>query len=841
GRASPEGYGTGDGNEDATQGNEFLALLFDWLYNDMTADQRAVMINSLEWRTDHIMNTFSFRTGRSSGAMIRLTFRSDNQPQTIEAEDFDLSGSAEIIEHEKASGKKLVELAGEDARLETTVELEPAEYILEVAGYGPSGAQDAFYVSINDGPPERMYINDWGKKITRFKVEQAGTHTVAITADPNEIGMTIDRVTVRVHEDHRLKLPQTEEWSEIDWDVPVPSGATNAVLEFFNYYAGGNVWWSQPAAMSDGENLLTNTALEPADDDTPADWRFHPYSTESTSEYDADGGPDDAASVGIICPDSTDRGSWGQTIAIGDQKTINVSGWYRTGGLMLSAPLKAGGMAGMISSHPYESGMDTAVCGLALAGHSDLGDEWFEVCLNYLIGINCGHGFDQAWNEGAGYGTSKCKWLANATMYYDTALPEANLGLNPFYDNITDWFSRVIPVGMDHHCWGNQRNASRGNHLAHFRKFAYLTGDGTDLLNWQEYGGELFRNFRPWIEYVLPGYYEEPVPEPEETYSRAFDIDGWAMAASGPPSLGSTYEEGTGVIFQCRPRGGYGHSFNSDGSVQLHAYGQMLNHGGGSSANKDAFAYHTMSHNTILVDGLGQAQPGGGMLHPTYGHICGYEVGDNYVYFSGDVTRCYPEEPGRYSRWGLPMDSVYERRALPYLESYIRHVLYVNEEYFILYDDLQSSQPATYTWLYHIMPEEPFEFDPDTFTCRYTVGDVPVLLKHIYRADELRMDDRRGEDGLVNPVTGEDYREFRIGDILSAHHLWVSNEEPAEQWRFLSVVYPQPPGGQMPAIEALDDNTVRVGDDVICFDPSSDHAADADIVVEVAAFRAESE
>ena len=59
GRASPEGLG-GDGNEDATQGNEFLALLFDWLYTDLTEDQRNVMIHSLEWRVDHWMNSFAW-------------------------------------------------------------------------------------------------------------------------------------------------------------------------------------------------------------------------------------------------------------------------------------------------------------------------------------------------------------------------------------------------------------------------------------------------------------------------------------------------------------------------------------------------------------------------------------------------------------------------------------------------------------------------------------------------------------------------------------------------------------------------------------------------------------
>ena len=501
--------------------------------------------------------------------------------------------------------------------------------------------------------------------------------------------------------------------------------------------------------------------------------------------------------------------------------------------------VRTGGMSGMLDSHGYEAAMDTAVCGLALYEHSQIGREWFDLILNYLIGVTCGHGFDEAWNEGAGYGTSKCKWLMNATMYFDTSLSQAHLGRNPYYRRIGEFFRRIIPVGMGHHAWGNQANASGRNHLAHFRKFAYLTGDGRFLLNWQQYGGEEFSTFRPWIEYVLPAYYDRPEPKPENDTVGLFPIAGWVMAATGPPSLRSTYENGLGIIFQCRPRGGYGHSFNSDGSFQLHAYGQMLNHGGGSSANRDAYAYHTMSHNTILVDGLGQAQPPTGQLYPTYGRIAAFSRGEDYVYFAGDATRCYPRAPGKYSRWSLPLDDVYQKRALPYLDYFIRHVLFLRGRYFVIYDDLSCSVAATYTWLYHILPQEPFDFDESTFTIDYALGDVKVRLRHLAHPERLNLDDRMGTEAFVNPFTGEDYRQWRRDDILCAHNLWISNTVPAQQWRFLTVVYPARPGETVPAIERLDDFTVRVAEEVISFNPNSPYARDADFVVDVPAIRPE--
>lgn len=714
GRASPEALG-GDGNEDASQGNEYLALLFDWLYQDLDDAQRQVMIGSLNWRVEHLLKTFAWHSRGAGGAMLRLTFRNSK-----------LQGEA------------------------------------------------------------------------------------------GQLG------------DQRFFPAPSDDWQSFNWRVRVPQGATDVTVEPFNYYAAGETHWDtlHVRGSETGPDLLRNGDFSQAAGDRPANWSASVYGTTAKVGYDRTG----SGSINIRCADSTERGAFSQTVELQGARELVVEGSCRTVGL-LAAGVRPTSLAGMNASHQYEMGMDTAVCGLVLYEHSAVGRRWFEIALNYLIGINCGFGFDQGWNEGAGYGTSKAKWLINATCYYDSALPDADLGRNPFYRDIGDWFCRIIPVGMDHHAWGNQRNASRGNHLSHMRKLAYLTGEGRFLYNWQQYGGETFSNWRAWIEVALPYFYQEPKPAPETTNVRLFPISGWCMAATGPPSDRRTYETGAGFIFQCRPRGGYSHSFNSDGSVQLHAYGQMLNHGGSSSGNGDAIAYHSMSHNLILVDGLGQAQPSSGMLHPSYGRIVGFEQGDDYVYVAGDVTNAYPHEPGNFSRWSLPLDAVYTQRALPYLQRVIRHVLFVKGKYFVLCDDLQASQPATWTWLWHILPDEPLRWDAGSSTLDYTVNKLPVKLL-LATSGAVTFEDRRGEQEMVNPLTGEDYRKLRKDGPLPAHNLWVSNADQAANWRYITVVYPQPPGGTIPAIRKVDDSAVKVGDDVIRFGDG-----DATIRVDLAAFR----
>ncbi len=487
---------------------------------------------------------------------------------------------------------------------------------------------------------------------------------------------------------------------------------------------------------------------------------------------------------------------------------MNSFAWRRKGRVPSSS------IAALCSSHQYEGSMDTAPIGLALYEHSPMGRTCYELMLNYLIGVTNGFGFEEAWNEGPGYGNSKMKWLMNATIYYDTALPEARLSRNPYYRRIGDFFSRVTPIGLPHSPWGNgsaNRGYYRSNRVANFRRLAFLTGDGRFLRNWRESGGRGYAPWRLWIEYVLPYYYKAPKPALETDFVRLFPVAGWVTAASAAPSSPAAFRGGVGVIFQCRPRGGYSHSFNSDASFQLYAYGQELNYGGGSTANKDAFAYHTMSHNTILVDGLGQAQPRG-CVWPEYARVCAFQRGEQFVYFAGDATRAYPAKPGRYSRWGFPLHRVYRQRGLGHLRRFVRHVLFMRRRYFVIFDDLRTApeKPARFTWLYHVLKAKPFEMKPDAGTLRYRVGDVDVRLQHVANVKGLQWQDRRGLDAMRNPFTGEDYRRWRKKGPLPQHNLWITNKKPASQFHFLVVICPTKAGQPTPRIQRVDDFTVRV-------------------------------
>lgn len=504
---------------------------------------------------------------------------------------------------------------------------------------------------------------------------------------------------------------------------------------------------------------------------------------------------------------------------------VNSFSWKRDNGNRIHP----NSIALISSSHQYEAFMDTLPACLALYEHSQIAKDAFDLGVNYLIGVTNGFGFEEGWNEGAGYGNSKMKWLLNATIYFDTAFGDVEFGKNPFYRAIGDFFIHITPAGLQHTSFGNgglSKGRIHGNRIANFRKLAYLTGDGRFLKN-RDQSRKMFTisYHRPWIEYILPHYYQKPQAYEEDTRTKLFKVAGWVTAVSKLPSSYEDYDEAVGMIFHCRPRGGYSHSFFNENAFDIHAYGEVITHGGGTTDNSDRYADETMSHNSILVDGKGQYQYGyyplskyGGYYHRAphkrAGYIVAFDKGENYVYWVGDATNAYYE-------------------SAPYLKRFRRHVLFVRDKYFIIFDELRTDlahQPGRFYWLYHIYPDVSIEFDKEKLEFQYQIGKTRVKVKHIANSDDLLYEDRQGLDGLINPVTGEDYRKYGQDDRLFTHNIWINNSTPTNEFEFLAVIFPYKETETEPVITKLDDLTVKVEyggfKDVISFDVNSTYSPD---------------
>ncbi|MCK4720431.1 DUF4962 domain-containing protein, partial [bacterium] len=426
-------------------------------------------------------------------------------------------------------------------------------------------------------------------------------------------------------------------------------------------------------------------------------------------------------------------------------------------------------------SHSFEGIWVTFPAALAIYEDSEIARECFDLCINWLVGVGSAHGFDEGWNEGPGYGNSKLKWLINSMLYLDSVFPEFKVGINPWLRRECEFFCRITPVGLKNAPWGHGsgRQRNEGDRITNFRRLAYLTGDGLLLRNWKETGGVgTFRSNRIWTEFPLKAFYKTPEERVEKDPVGFFPLAGCVMAGTKPPSTKECYETSVGMIFQCRPLGAYSHSYASENSFHIYGYGEDLTHAAGTN-QQEPHSFHSMSHNTILIDGLGQTQ-----THPPetarVGYIRAFQRGEGYVYWAGDATNAYPKYPlVRAGDWWPKFDLLYRFHALNYLDRFIRHVIFIRGKYFIIFDDLSCSKPAKFSWLYHILPHEPVQFDENNWTFDYRIGDVPVRISHIAYQNDLEFIDMKGDNGFKNPITGEDFTKD-LRRVKDRHTLFVA-------------------------------------------------------------------
>ena len=515
--------------------------------------------------------------------------------------------------------------------------------------------------------------------------------------------------------------------------------------------------------------------------------------------------------------------------------TMNSFAWRRNNG----RSMRSSSIALNCSSHSYQNVMATLPGALAICDESEVAREALEVGIHYLIGITNGFGEDEAWNEGPGYGNGKMKWLTDATWYLQTAIPELDLGKNEVYSDYCDFFARVTPLGARHCSFGNRGYSERdwaSSRITTFRRVAMLRGDGHAMQNWidtrrrlKDLRGISAMPYSPWIDYVLPFYASEPEPNVEDRLARLFPVEGWVTVSSAPPSDHDGQKDAVSMTFACRPRGGYSHAFRNENAFDIHAYGETIAVGGGTTSNLSRFANHTMSHNSVLVNGREQ-QAAGRKNQPSCGRIIAFKQGGDFVYWAGDATAAYAPDAG--------------------LERFVRHVVFVKDAYFVILDELaltDDQPPGTFQWLYHVTPDVPLHFDRQTSRLRYAIGKTNVIVQHLAHVDDLTYQDRPGVEGLTNPLTGEDLTAMRKRDKpgikkkapqpLPAHHVWISHRTPRQKMQFLAVIAPFREGEREPRMKPAGASGVRVQfrdqETVIAFDKDTQ----ADIVVDTTAIR----
>jgi len=435
------------------------------------------------------------------------------------------------------------------------------------------------------------------------------------------------------------------------------------------------------------------------------------------------------------------------------------------------------------------------------------------------------------------------------------SFPEWGLTNAPIYADMANIFAYLEPVGYGHDseiepdCWGVQGGAP-GTYLGQWQFTRFY--DVACFLN----NGALMRQYNrttaftriateePLLEIFTPFYFPPPAEANAPSTTFLDQVRGWAMSASAPPTDWGGYTNGVGFIMAARPSAaGRLNGTYIDGQVEMWAYGAHVTSGGSGN-----YEEHPMfQNNPLFVDGISYNNPNPAVSDPWYARFTAFTNTQDYTFVSADLTKAFAR-----TNWNTPgyqniLQTFYSQatNARPYIANVDRSVLFVHKRYFVIYDQMQTTQPAHFQWKWNVwrptvsMNAANCSF---SYTCTnsYNGSNVTVYVAHVVNPALMSVTNMTtganlfGNDpantAKINPFTGENYNLPSWDRYYPDHYwpywansIWIQNVTPATNWHFMTVVFPVKWGQAAPVITRVDDNTVQVqqgGDnDTIQFTP----------------------
>jgi len=388
--------------------------------------------------------------------------------------------------------------------------------------------------------------------------------------------------------------------------------------------------------------------------------------------------------------------------------------------------------------------------------------EWLDYTLRLLWSVYPAWGNpDGGWAEGPGY------WNAYIGMLQPVVLLLDGIGV-PFKDKPfcreNGWFGLyAVPAGGKMRPFGDGHEGSVGR------------GDGEVIYRWSTlhrspywrwYAEQLgagpgaavgeFGFLDPTLEAKAP----DDIPQ-----ARVFpDIGVAALHSDLAYPDADVY-----LLMRSSPYGSVSHSHASQNAIAINAFGEALAISSGyyqlyASPHHAQWTWETRAHNSILVDGEGQVK----RSPASRGRIAAFDDREECSYVVGDATEAYG---GRLRR-------------------FLRRVLFIRPDTFVICDELQAAKPATFQWLLHAREE--MSLDPAAQTALIAAGDARLLTRLVAPAG-LTLSQERGF-----PVAPE-------REAPDQFHLTAATTTAAERETFLSVLSAYRAGDEarVPEAEAM--------------------------------------
>jgi hypothetical protein len=408
---------------------------------------------------------------------------------------------------------------------------------------------------------------------------------------------------------------------------------------------------------------------------------------------------------------------------------------------------------------------------LSLLGEEEQAEEWLDYVLKvYSAFYPPWGGDDGGYSQGPTYLCAYLNWMLQFLHTLENATG-IDLHQKAFFRNVgyfilyaQPFFAQMIPFGD-----GTPGKPGRSSQLD-MRRLAQKFREPTfqwwaDQLSLGksavESAPEGLLEFL-WHDETLVGRRPTDLPS-----SRCFFSVGEVAMHSDPTDA----ESDAYLLLWSSPFGAWSHGYADQNSFYLHAFGKALAISSGyypwyGSPHHVQWTWQTKAHNSILVDGEGQVTG----TRASRGKVEEFVTGEHFDYTRADATEGYG---GRVTR-------------------FLRHVLYVRESggpgWFVIADDLEARQPATFQWLLHALSQ----MTVVASKAEVTIAAEEAGLRVVMLAPR---DLTFAQTDQFDPVPERDFRP--------QWHLTVSTRSPARSAGFLAVLEPfRAPGARRPDASA---------------------------------------
>ena len=442
----------------------------------------------------------------------------------------------------------------------------------------------------------------------------------------------------------------------------------------------------------------------------------------------------------------------------------------------------------------------------AFATYGDLpeADTWTDYCYNVWLARFPGLNKDGGWHNGDSYFTVNTRTLIEVPYYY-TKLTGFDYFSDPWYtNNVMYTIFQQPPFSKSGGNGSSHQNVARPNSI----RIGYL--DALARLTGNTYAADFVRRTLKvdplYLKKALlakPGdlawfrlQCDKPLPDGPGLTALPW---GYVFPETGLASFQTNWDRvGSNAMwsFRSSPYGSTSHALANQNAFNTFFGGKPIFYSSGHHiefTDVHSMLCHrgTRAHNTILVNGMGQRIGVEG-----YGWIPRYYVGEKIGYVMGDASNAYGKVISPlWLKRGEQSDVHYTPENgwddVP-LTKFRRHIVNLgNTGYIFIYDELEASEPADYTFMLHTVTQ-PMSVDKTDkryihvqgLSGRGGASDAYIFSTGVLQTDTtsqffvpahnwLRADDKGNFKKYPNhyhfTAKSEKAKVYRFGTIINTH------------------------------------------------------------------------